>query len=216
MNAVTYSLTGAKGGGSASRWRGALVSTSGDRSGVLNGADLGRLLDAIAMERDRQAFALLYKHFAPRLKTFLMKAGAAPNAAEELVQETMLAVWRKASYFDQSRAGAATWIFAIARNLHIDQLRRNRWTSSDEIDMSEEPDDSPDGEAVVLATERDAQVRQALQTLSKEQATIVQLSFFSEKAHADIARELGIPLGTVKSRVRLALNRLRTLLDAST
>lgn len=171
-----------------------------------------KLLLAVARDRDREAFSKLFAHFAPRLKTFLTKPGTTPNTAEELAQETMLLVWRKAGLFDPARAGAATWIFTIARNLRIDQQRRYR--PADPLpDPSDEPDRPLDGESQLLVNEREEQIRTALSALSPEQATIIRMSFFDETSHADIAHALEIPLGTVKSRVRLAMNRLRTLLD---
>lgn len=157
---------------------------------------------------------MLFRHFAPRIKTFMMRAGMAATASEELAQETMLAVWQKASYFDGSRAGASTWIFTIARNLRIDRFRReNHPDLATMIDPSREPDAMPTGETIVLGVERERRVRDALSVLSEEQARIVRLAFFAEKPHSLIASELGIPLGTVKSRIRLALNRLRAALE---
>ncbi|KAA0069579.1 sigma-70 family RNA polymerase sigma factor [Tardiphaga sp. P9-11] len=176
--------------------------------------ELIRLLDAVARAQDRKAFAQLFAYFAPRVKGFLIRTGLAESVAEEVTQEVMIAVWRKASYFDPSRAGASTWVFTIARNQRIDRLRRTRSRTADHLlDLSDEPDTPPSGEDIMIMAEREEEVRKALATLSNEQATIVKLSFFSEAPHSEIARELGIPLGTVKSRVRLALNRLRTLLD---
>lgn len=173
-----------------------------------------QLIEAMVVTRDRNAFAALFSFFAPRVKSFLMGSGLDDTAAEEVTQETMLTLWRKASYFDPSRAGVSTWIFTIARNRRIDRQRRGRVQMMDSLlDPSNEPDEPVSGEAMAIATEREERVREALGTLSNEQATIVRLSYFAEKPHAEIARELGIPLGTVKSRIRLALNRLRTLLD---
>ncbi|WP_371348121.1 sigma-70 family RNA polymerase sigma factor [Ancylobacter sp. IITR112] len=180
--------------------------------GVPDGDELARLIVKVAGERDRQAYARLYSYFAPRLNAFLRRSGLPPNTAEEIAQEVMLSVWRKASYFDPARAGAATWIFTIARNLRIDHLRRVRTAAAGE-DEPVEVETAPSGETLLLTAEREARVREALKTLSDEQATVLRLSFFSEKAHSEIARELGLPLGTVKSRVRLALGRLRVLLE---
>ncbi|ABS66875.1 RNA polymerase, sigma-24 subunit, ECF subfamily [Xanthobacter versatilis] len=177
------------------------------------GADMSALVVAIARTGDREAFAQLFRHFAPRVKAFLMRSGLSANAAEELAQETLLMVWRKASYFDPARAAASTWIFAIARNLSIDLKRRERHISTVDADAADEEADETSGETILMGAERDARVRAALAKLSEEQATIVRLSFFQEKPHSQIAQELGIPLGTAKSRVRLALSRLRTLLE---
>jgi RNA polymerase sigma-70 factor (ECF subfamily) len=176
--------------------------------------DLCGMMQAVAKEHDRSAFAVLFGYFAPRVKAFLMRSGLPDNVAEEVTQETMLTMWRKASYFDPSRAGVSTWIFTIARNQRIDRLRRESVQPMDDrFDPSNERVSPHSAEDIALVAERDEQVHSALDALSKEQATIVQLSFFAEKPHTEIARELGIPLGTVKSRIRLALNRLRSLLD---
>lgn len=174
-----------------------------------------QLIRAVAVARDRDAFARLFTHFAPRVKSFLMRAGLADTVAEEVTQETMLAVWRKASYFDPSRAGLSTWIFTIARNHRIDRLRRGRLQTRESLaDPSDEPDAPLSGEEIAIVAEREKQIRDALGSLSEDQATIVRLSYFADKPHAEISRELGIPLGTVKSRIRLALNRLHALLDS--
>ena len=177
------------------------------------GADMNALILAIAERGDREAFARLFRHFAPRVKAFLMRGGLSPNAAEELAQETLLAVWRKASYFDPARAAASTWIFTIARNLSIDLKRRERYIDTTSSATLEEEADETSGETILMTAEREARVRAALSKLSEEQAAIVRLSFFQDKPHAQIAQELGIPLGTAKSRVRLALSRLRALLE---
>jgi RNA polymerase sigma-70 factor (ECF subfamily) len=177
----------------------------------------------IAAGQDREAFALLFSHFAPRIKTFMIRAGMPAATAEELAQETMLTVWRKAAVFDPRVAAASTWIFTIARNLRIDHLRRarDRVTGGDiaaggaaggaagAAGAAEEADTAPDGEAVLFASERDSILRGALETLSREQAQVLQLSFFGDMPHGEIAARLGIPLGTVKSRLRLGLGRLR-------
>lgn len=177
----------------------------------------GRRLDdlvlAVAARRDRSAFAALFNHFAPRVKSYLMRFGATPGEAEELAQEAMLLVWEKASYFDPQRAGASVWIFTIARNLRISQVRKDKRFMAREPDPSEAPDDPVPTDDLLLASERDEKVREALSLLSEEQAQIVQLSFFSEKPHAEIAQELGLPLGTVKSRIRRAMLRLRSHLE---
>lgn len=192
---------------------GALVTATLDNTGALSPEELAQCIVAIAASKDRHAFTLLYRHFAPRLKSFYQRSAMAPNLAEELAQETMLQVWRKAALFDPSRAGAGTWIFTIAKNLRIDHLRKDRIAISSDAEPAEEMDETPNGEEMIISGEQENRVRAALSSLSTEQAAIVRLSFFSEKAHAEIARELGIPLGTVKSRVRLALAKLRTLLD---
>lgn len=171
------------------------------------------LMTQVAVERDRQAFALLFRYFGPRLKTFFLRWTVSSGVAEDLVQETMLTVWRKASYFDPARAGVATWIFTVARNIRVDHLRRQRDPSALPPDPEVALETVEDG---LLGAERDARVRGALTSLSTEQQTIIRLSYFSEKSQTEIADELGIPLGTVKSRTRLAMNRLRALLEDQT
>jgi RNA polymerase sigma-70 factor, ECF subfamily len=171
------------------------------------------LLERIALDRDRTAFAELFGHFAPRVKGFLMRYGLPDVLSEDLAQETMLTVWRKADRFDSSRAGVATWIFTIARNKRIDRLRRDRGGATARFDVSDEMEDCGSSEEFAIAAETAEQVRAAIATLPDNQAQIVRLSFFAEKPHAEIAQELGIPLGTVKSRARLALARLREMLE---
>lgn len=188
---------------------------SSEAAAAPTGPELADLVLRVGRMRDKQAFAAAYAHFAPRVKSFLMRSGLPAVTAEEIAQETMVSLWTKAAYFDPAKAGASTWVFTIARNLRIDFLRRQRPSEEIGLALEEEWDETPDGEACLLAAERDARVQGALGTLSEEQATIVRLSFFQEKAHSEIARELGLPLGTVKSRVRLALARLRGLLDDS-
>jgi RNA polymerase sigma-70 factor (ECF subfamily) len=169
------------------------------------------LILRIAADADRAAFATLFQHFAPRVKSYLLRLGAPNGAAEELAQETMLTVWRKAVLFDPARAGASTWIFTIARNLRIDAIRKERPPPAEEDPSDAAPE--PGADAVVLAAERQARVKEALKTLPSEQVQIVELSFFSEEPHSAIAERLNLPLGTVKSRLRLAMARLRTLLE---
>jgi RNA polymerase sigma-70 factor (ECF subfamily) len=169
------------------------------------------MIDAIAAHADRDAFAALFNHFAPRVKSYMLRLGAEPQLAEELAQETMLAVWRKAAAFDRAKAAPSTWIFTIARNMRIDAARRGRRGEPFE-DPSETPDAEPTPEAVLAAAQSEGRVRQALGALSPEQAEVVRLSFFSDKPHSEIAEALKLPLGTVKSRLRLAMGRLRDLL----
>jgi RNA polymerase sigma-70 factor (ECF subfamily) len=166
----------------------------------------------IAARQDRESFARLFAHCAPRVKSYLMKLGARPDLAEELAQETMLVVWRKAAYFDPDRASASTWIFTIARNLRIDALRRERHPEDLEHEPALLPEEDPPADAVVVALQRLNRVREALGDLSEDQVEVVRLSFFEEKAHSEISEDLGLPLGTVKSRLRLAMTRLRALL----
>lgn len=176
------------------------------------------LIRRVAAHGDRDAFRLLFEHFAPRVKGFLIRTGMTADAAEEIAQGTLLAVWRKASQFDPASAGASAWIFTIARNLRIDAARRsarqNRVSETETPDTASDPVETPE---MVMARRDDvSRVAAALQHLSEEQSTVIRMSFIDERPHGEIAKALGIPLGTVKSRIRLAMARLRDLLDETT
>lgn len=181
--------------------------------------DLNRWIIAVARDADRQAFAALFKHFAPRVKSYLMRCGAAPAVAEELAQEAMVVLWRKAALFDPRRAAASTWVFAIARHLRVDALRRAVPMADEELAPDEVPQDPTDAPAtpddLAQAAESERGVRRALAELPPEQALVLRLSFFEEHPHARIAEQLGVPLGTVKSRIRLAVGHLRRLLESN-
>jgi RNA polymerase sigma-70 factor, ECF subfamily len=186
-----------------------------DKPAAPDPAEWARLIEAVAARQDRQAFAALFAYFAPRIKTYMLRSGASEASAEELAQEAMVTLWRKAALFDPDSAGASAWIFAIARNLRIDALRkerRGRTTELGETEAEFQIDDRPLPDSVVSARQSERSVRAALSELSESQMKVIELSFFEEKAHAEIAQALGIPLGTVKSRLRLAIKRLRTLL----
>ncbi|MDH6593417.1 RNA polymerase sigma factor (sigma-70 family) [Variovorax sp. TBS-050B] len=194
-----------------------IVTLHQGRDAMPTSEELTRLAEAMARHGDRQAFAALFKHFAPRVKSYLIRLGTSEGLAEELAQEAMVNVWRKAASFDARRAGVSTWIFTIARNLRVDHFRRagNRTA---EIGVSEDegddaPDPLPQPDELLLARQREAGVREAMAQLPPEQAHVLRLSFYEEQPHAQIAATLGLPLGTVKSRVRLAVRHLRRLLD---
>jgi RNA polymerase sigma factor (sigma-70 family) len=167
---------------------------------------------AIAERSDRKAFGELFEHFGPRVKNYFMRSGMAPAQAEDLAQETLLTVWRRAAQFDPTRAGASTWIFVIARNLRIDLYRRQRSEQSALAEPFESIDAPAMADDTIATAQREAHVRAALAQLSDEQQSVVRLSFFADTPHGEIAAQLGIPLGTVKSRIRLAVARLREIL----
>jgi RNA polymerase sigma-70 factor, ECF subfamily len=169
-------------------------------------------IGAIAARSDRAAFASLFEFYAPRVKAMLMRSGEAADTAEDVAQETLLTVWRKAAYFDSARASASAWIFTIARNLRIDRLRGEKRATLYAPFELVEPELPPTPDHALGVAERDERVRAALKELSPEQVRVLQLSFFEGRAHGDIAALLNLPLGTVKSRVRLAMSRLRNLL----
>lgn len=167
------------------------------------------LVVSVGEHRDRAAFATLFGHFAPRVKSYLLRLGASPSLAEDLAQEALLLVWRKAPLFDPARASAATWIFTIARNLRIDAIRRERHPEFDPNDPALVPDEVLRADAHVMRADDNARIRAALDRLPPDQAQVIQMSFFADKPQSRIAQELGLPLGTVKSRLRLAMVRIR-------
>jgi RNA polymerase sigma-70 factor (ECF subfamily) len=189
------------------------IAPAPERRAVTGAADeYGRLIEAVAATRDRDAFARLFEHFAPRLKAYLMRAGAPPGAAEDFAQDAMLTVWRKADLFDPRRASAATWIFTIARNRRLDALRReSRPLPLPEMSLAPEEPEQPD--AQLSGAEEAARLNAAMTDLSPEQLEVLRLAFFQGDPHSEIARKLNLPLGTVKSRIRKAMMKLRIALQ---
>lgn len=179
----------------------------------LSSDEVNQLVLAIAARQDRAAFAELFNFVAPRVKSYMMRTGSAPELAEEIAQEAMLLIWRKAFYFDPARASAATWIFAIARNVRIDFQRKAKSSQPLMVDPSSFPDDERTPEELLFVRVDEDRVRAAMEALSPEQEVILRLSFFRDRPHSEIARELDLPLGTVKSRIRRALVRLKTMLE---
>lgn len=191
--------------------------------GAPPGAALSGCVLAVAQRADHAAFAALFSHFAPRLKTYFLRSGMTDAAAEELAQETMVLVWRKADRFDPDKAAASTWIFTIGRNLRADALRGGRRAAAsappggmaDEAShpLEERADAAPTAEDLAASAQREEQLRRALRGLPREQAEVLRLSYFGDRSHAEVGRALGVPLGTVKGRLRQALARLRAALD---
>lgn len=176
---------------------------------AMEARDLSGLLVKVAEKGDRTAFADLFGHFGPRIKGFMMKTGASDDLAEEVVQETMVTLWTKAKLFDPSKAGASTWIFTIARNKRIDLLRRRNRPEPDPHDPMFQPDPEPNGEQALSSQQDQVRIRKAMADLPPEQHEIVRLSFFEGLPHSAIAERLELPLGTVKSRLRLAFRKVR-------
>lgn len=172
------------------------------------------LITKVAAGRDKAAFAELFDYFAPRLKGYLMQQGADAAAAEEIVQDVMVTLWRKADLFDPAKASASTWLYRIARNRRIDKLRRQRSSELDPEDPSLHPAPEPDVAVEMDARVREERVRAAMTSLPQEQEAVIRLAFFRGLSHSEIADETGLPLGTVKSRIRLAFSRLRQVLEA--
>lgn len=166
------------------------------------------LLVAVGKTRNRDAFIRVFEHFAPRIKSFLMKGGMTQEMADELAQETMLTVWQKAARYDPQQAAASTWIFTIARNKKIDALRKAGRPQPDLNDPLMTTD-IPRPDENLSKTEEAELLTNAIKSLPPEQAQLIEKSFFEDKTHQAIAEETDIPLGTVKSRIRLALQKLK-------
>lgn len=173
------------------------------------------LVARIAKQRDKSAFAMIFDRYGARIKGYMIKSGADPELAEEAAQEALLAVWRKAELFDAKKASAPAWIFAIARNKRIDLIRRTaRFEPLEEPDLAASQEPEPPAEEVFSSQERDLAVRAALASLNDDQSEIVRMAFYEGRPHSEIAEILGLPLGTVKSRLRLAFGKLRAALGA--
>lgn len=166
------------------------------------------LIARIAQNRDRTAYAALFKHFAPRLKAFVMGQNMTAAEAEDLVQDVLLTVWRKAEMFDPAKATASTWIYTIARNLRIDAARKVKRKRDLPEDLWQGDGDKPADE-LLIDNEAAQTLRPLMQALPEDQLVILKMSFYENLSQGDIARALALPLGTVKSRMRLALSRLR-------
>ena len=171
---------------------------------------LNDLILRVSVGKDRIAFRELFQHFAPRIKGFFQGQGSSPDKADEVVQEAMVNVWRKAHLFDPSKAKASTWIFTIARNSRIDLLRKENRPEPDYSDPTFYSVDEPRPDEVFEREDEAQKLKATLDGLPAEQQKVLKLAFFEEKAHVEIAEELNLPLGTVKSRIRLAFKRLRS------
>jgi RNA polymerase sigma-70 factor (ECF subfamily) len=169
-----------------------------------------RWIVAIAESRDKRAFKKLFNYFAPRIKGFCQNNGSTADRADEVVQEAFVNIWRKANLFDPKKASAGAWIFAIARNSRIDLIRKENRPEADTTDPFFEQNE-PENPLGVLETERKTRlIRDFVRLLPAEQQEVLNLAFFEEKPHSEVAEQLGIPLGTVKSRIRLAFKRIRS------
>lgn len=170
-------------------------------------SEMTHALIAVRDRRDRAAFGRLFDHFAPRLKAMLIRGGLRDGSADDVVQDVMLTVWHKAAQFDPHRADAAGWVYAIARNRRIDLARRRPLSQPEPI---AEPESSEPDAAQVLALQQEASIlSEALGRLAPEQAEALRAAYFEDLPHARISELTGLPLGTIKSRIRLGLDRLR-------
>ncbi|MCB1349994.1 MAG: sigma-70 family RNA polymerase sigma factor [Paracoccaceae bacterium] len=162
---------------------------------------------AIRDQRDRTAFAALFDHFAPRLKAFVMRGGIGSGQAEEIVQDVMLAVWRKADQYDPHRAQVSAWIYQIARNRQIDVIRKEKRPVPEEL--AEDPDAEPDASQILALEQEAGLLKAALAKLKPDQRDVIEQAYLGELSHQQISERTGLPLGTIKSRIRLGLDRLR-------
>lgn len=158
-------------------------------------------------DNDETAFAELFQHFAPRVKAFLIRSGASEATAEDCTQDVMATLWRKAHLFDPSRASVATWVFTIARNRRIDLIRRERRPEPEDLPWGPEHDPAPAD--VMVMQQENARLGQAIAKLPEAQRDLIRQAYFGDLTHSEIAAATGLPLGTIKSRIRLALERLR-------
>lgn len=164
---------------------------------------------SIAQRACRNAFAELFSYYAPRVKAFMLRLGAGEAEAEELAQEVMVTVWQKAGMYDRAQASVSTWIFRIARNRRIDAQRRQRRPELSPDDPFLQPPEIQRPEETVSRLQQDMAVRDRLSGLPQDQLILIQAAFYDGLSHSEIARTFNLPLGTVKSRIRLAFQRLK-------
>ena len=174
-------------------------------------------LTRVAENRDRGAFAELFNHYAPLIRAYsLAREPGADLVADELVQEVLSRVWLKADKYNERLANLNTWIFTLARNCRIDYLRRNsRYaTEIDPTDIFNDiEDEGPSPFQQVQQTRAEESIHSGLKQLPREQAEILSKVYLEGKTHQQASDELKLPLGTVKSRVRLALKKLEVLIE---
>lgn len=171
-------------------------------------SDWSDMLQKLSVEKDKKLYVQLFKHFAPKIKAYITRLGLVETAAEELMQETMLAVWRKAHLYNRSKAAASTWIFTLARNLSIDWMRKQKYPEYSIDEWQEEPEDHVHLGEQLVTTDR---MEKAIDKLPEGQAQVIYMSFFEGRSHTDISERLGLPLGSVKSRIRLASGKLKVM-----
>lgn len=162
---------------------------------------------AVRDNRDRDAFAALFDFFAPRLKGFIMRSGTPTHQAEEIVQDVMLTVWRKAAQFDPHRAQVSAWIYQIARNRQVDIFRKNNRPLPEVL--KQDPEAEPDASQIVAIQQETQHLKKALSGLKEDQREMIEKAYIGDLTHQEISDQTGLPLGTIKSRIRLGLDRLR-------
>ncbi|MBK8188139.1 MAG: sigma-70 family RNA polymerase sigma factor [Cellvibrio sp.] len=178
--------------------------------------DWAELLKRVAVRDDRAAFRELYNHFAPRIKAYAINQRFGQQA-EVLVQEVMTSVWKNADKYNEGIANVSTWIFTIARNQRIDILRRMNRTNVEVVIETEELWQIPTEDTTVHSIQQistESFVKKSIDTLPEEQMIALRKVYYEGKTHEEVAEELNIPLGTVKGRIRLSLQKLRMIFEA--
>ena len=176
-------------------------------------AEFAECIARIAGDRSEAAFDVLFRYFAPRIKSYCLRLGCDASAAEEITQDAMVSIWRNAAQFDPSKASPSTWIFAIARNLSIDRFRKSRRPQFDPDDPALVPDGEVPPDLMIERANADQGLRTIMEQLSANERSVLLLSFFENLSHSEISKRLQIPIGTVKSRIRLAFGKIRSALD---
>jgi RNA polymerase sigma-70 factor (ECF subfamily) len=201
-------------------WKGAVVAPFGSAKltqtathSADDAAVFADLVERVAAHADRAAFTQLFSYYGPRVKGYLLRLGLDAAQSEELTQDVMVAVWRKAASFDRKQASVATWIFRIARNRRIDVFRQERRANLDAHDPAFQPAPEAAPDEAAQASEQEVRVRQAMEQLPPEQRELIREAFYEDRSHREIAERTGMPLGTVKSRLRLAMAKLKLQLD---
>ncbi len=185
------------------------ISKKGRSISLLNSDTPETLVSKVAENRDKQAFRLLFEYFAPRIKSFLLKQKVTDEVAEDLTQEVMVTIWQKANMFDPSKARLSTWMFRIARNKFIDKVRRQKYVEvdvDDHIKLMEAPEKT---DTAVIHKQDRTRIMLAMDILKPELRHLIELSFYQYLTHSQISEQLDLPLGTVKSRMRIAFQKLR-------
>lgn len=191
---------------------GCMAESKVDVSGLTDD-DVAGWIVAIAERQDRAAFTRLFEAYAPRLKAFVAQRGCGNASAEEIVQDVMVSIWRRAGQYDPAKGRPATWIYTIARNRRIDLLRRHDMPTFDPDDMAYVPADDEPADQEVYRSQFTKRLHEEIARLPEEQAQLLRLAFFNELSHSEIAARTDLPIGTVKSRIRLAMQKLRGRLE---
>ncbi len=180
-----------------------------DGSSVTNQA-LIRLIVGIR-NKDRYSLEQLYNLYAPRLQAYSIAKGCQPNEAEDIVQEVMLAVWQKSHLFDIEKASVSTWLFTLVRNKRIDFYRKEKSSNTISYDLLQQETHEMSGTELENENQSDLDsknLRILINTIPSEQRQVLYKMYFEGKSHIEISKDMSLPLGTVKSRIRLAVNKL--------